>query len=262
MNHRCRPWLLPVLVATGLLFASGGVAAGQQGPPAPPPVIETRLEAPGLDGPRDVVQRVLQLPAGTVVPPHTHPGPNFNTLIEGDVTLTMEGSDQPKHAGDSWIEPPNVVHYGLVGPNGARLITATLVPAAEPQAVPADPTGLTVPSGPPPPTAVAETRTSAPELSGERDVVNDLLIYPPGVVVRPHIHPGPNFVTLVDGSITLTRPASDGDTVYEAQANWTEQPDELHWAVVGDDGAMLFTSTVVPRGEPRAVPQPAPEDQP
>ncbi len=66
----------------------------------------------------------------------------------------------------------------------------------------------------------------------------------------------------MEGSITLTRPASDGDTVYEAQTNWTEQADELHWAMVGEDGAVLFTSTVVPRGQPRAVPQPAPEDQP
>src|SRR2546423_15602134 len=119
MNHRCRPWLLPMLVATCLLVASGGVAVGQQGPPAPPPVIETRLEAPGLDGPRDVVQRVLQLPAGSVVTPHTHPGPNFRTLIEGDVTLNLPVTDQPQHAGDSYNDQHTVAPFRLLYTNVA-----------------------------------------------------------------------------------------------------------------------------------------------
>jgi quercetin dioxygenase-like cupin family protein len=251
---------LRALIACGLLLSTGGVAFGQpQGPPAPAPAIETRITAPGLDGPRDMIQRYLELPANVVVPPHTHPGPNFNTLVEGDLTLTIEGADQPKHAGDTWIEPADVVHFGQVGPNGARLITATLVPANMPQAVPADPAGLNVPSGPAPPPAVAEKRIEAPELDGARDVVNDLLVYPPGVVVSPHTHPGPNFVTLIDGQITVTRPDLDGDTVYDAQTNWIERTDELHWAMVGDQGATLFTSTVVPSGQPRGIPAPAPE---
>jgi quercetin dioxygenase-like cupin family protein len=248
------------LTASGLLLAAGGTAIGQQsGPPAPPPVIETRIEAPGLDGPRDMVQRMLVLPPGVVVPPHTHPGPNFNTLVDGDVTLIIEGTEQPHHAGDTWIEPADVVHFGQVGPNGARLITATLVPATAPQSVPADAAGLNVPSGPPPPPALIERRIEALDVEGGRDVINDLLVYPPGVVVAPHTHPGPNFVTLIAGQITLTRPDSDGDTVYDAPTNWVEQTDELHWAMVGDDGATLFTSTIVPRGGPRGVPAVPPQ---
>jgi quercetin dioxygenase-like cupin family protein len=260
MQERACRFALRALFACGLLLGTGGVAVGQpEGPPAPAPVIETRITSPDLDGPRDMIQRVLEIPPGTVVPPHTHPGPNFNTLVEGEITLTIEGADQPKHAGDTWIEPAGVVHFGQVGPNGARLITATLVPANAPQAVPADPTGLPVPSGPPPPPALVEKRIEAPELEGARDVVNDLLVYPPGVVVPPHTHPGPNFVTLVDGQITVTRPELDGDTVYDAQTNWIERTDELHWAMVGDAGATLFTSTVVPQGQPRGIPAPAPE---
>jgi quercetin dioxygenase-like cupin family protein len=251
---------LYVPIACSLLLATGGVAVGQPaGPPAPPPFVETRIAAPDLDGPRDMIQRYLELPPNVVVPPHTHPGPNFNTLVEGDLTLTIEDEDQPKHAGDTWIEPTDVVHYGQVGPNGARLVTATLVPTTSPQAVPADPSGLNVPSGPAPPPAVAEKRIEAPDLEGGRDVVNDLLVYPPGVVVAPHTHPGPNFVTLIQGQITLTRPELDGDTVYDAQTNWIERTDELHWAMVGDQGATLFTSTVVPTGQPRGIPAAPPE---
>ena len=258
-RHRDRV-LLHVLIACGLLLATGGVAVGQpEGPPAPAPFVETRIGAPELDGPRDMIQRYLELPANVVVPPHTHPGPNFNTLIEGDVILTIEGVDQEFHAGDTWIEPANVVHFGQVGPNGARQISATLVPANAPQAVPASPDGLNVPSGPAPPPAIAEARIEAPDLEGARDVVNDLLVYPPGVVVAPHTHPGPNFVTLLQGQITVTRPDLDGDTVYDAQTNWIERTDELHWAMIGDDGAMLFTSTVVPRGQPRAIPAAPPD---
>jgi quercetin dioxygenase-like cupin family protein len=246
----------PALTASSLLLATGGVVLGQGAPP--PPVVETRIQAPGLDGPRDMIQRYLELPANVVVPPHTHPGPNFNTLIEGDVTLTIEGADQPKHAGDTWIEPTDVVHFGQVGPNGARLMTATLVPATAPQSVPANPAGLNVPGGPPPPPAVVERRIEAPALEGDRDVINDLLVLPPGVVVAPHTHPGPNFNTLIEGQVTLTRPDTDGDTVYNAPTNWVERTDELHRGMVGDAGATLFTSTVVPRGQPRAIPAAAP----
>jgi quercetin dioxygenase-like cupin family protein len=244
------------LTACSLVLATGGVAIAQQAPP--PPVVETRIESPALDGPRDMIQRYLELPAGVVVPPHTHPGPNFNTLVEGDLVLTIEGVDQPHHAGDTWIEPTNVVHFGQVGPNGARLLTATLVPAAAPQSVPANPAGLNVPSGSPPPPALVERRIEAPELEGDREVINDLLVLPPGVVVPPHTHPGPNFNTLLQGQVTLTRPDSDGDTQYAAPTNWIERTHELHWGAVGDEGATLFTSTVVPSGAPRAVPAPPP----
>jgi quercetin dioxygenase-like cupin family protein len=250
---------LRALTASSLLLTTGGVVIAQEAPAPPPPVVETRIESPALDGPRDMVQRYLEIPAGVVVPPHTHPGPNFNTLIDGDIVLMIEGTEQPHTAGDTWIEPANVVHFGQVGPNGARLITATLVPANSPQAVPANPAGLNVPSGSPPPPAVVERRIEAPEVEDARDVINDYLVYPPGVVVPPHTHPGPNFVTLIDGQITVTRPDLDGDTVYDAQTNWIERTDELHWAMVGDEGATLFTSTVVPRGQPRGIPAASPQ---
>ena len=256
-----RQLAFPALTASSMLLATGGVVIGQEAPAPPPPVVETRIEAPGLDGPRDMIQRYLELPAGVVVPPHTHPGPNFNTLIEGEILLVIEGTDQPHTAGDTWIEPANVVHFGQVGPNGARLITATLVPATAPQAVPANPAGLNVPSGSPPPPAVVERRIEAPELEDPRDVVNDYLVYPPNIAVPPHTHPGPNFVTLIDGQITITRPEADGDTFYDAPTNWVERTDELHWAIVGETGAILFTSAVVPRGQPRAVPAAPPPSE-
>jgi hypothetical protein len=94
----------------------------------------------------------------------------------------------------------------------------------------------------------------APALEGDRDVINDFLVYPPGVQTPPHRHPGPNFVTLVDGEITLTRPDSGDETTYDAPASWIEDADELHWGTTGDPGATILTSTVVPRGQPRAVP--------
>src|SRR5919199_3844316 len=114
---------------TSLALGVVGLPAAHAQPAPPPPLIENRLAAPALDGPRDVVERGLDYPARIRIPAHTHPGPNFVTLLTGEVTLSIEGQpDQVFRAGDSWMEPANTVHWGVAGDSPVRLITATIVP--------------------------------------------------------------------------------------------------------------------------------------
>ena len=171
---------LSVLAVATLLLGMAGLPAAHAQPAPPPPLIENRLPAPALDGPRDVVERVLDYPARTAIPPHTHPGPNFVTLIAGEVTLSIDGQpDQVFGAGDSWIEPANTVHWGVVGDSPIRLITATIVPRGAPQAAPAA-APAEVPPAPPPPPATVETRVEAPDLSGPREVIQTVQVFREG----------------------------------------------------------------------------------
>jgi quercetin dioxygenase-like cupin family protein len=107
-------------------------------PPPPPATVETRVEAPDLSGPRDVIQTVQDLPPNVFAAPHTHPGPNFAVLVQGQVTLTRApGGDSNYVAGDSWIEAANLLHWAQFGDSGAYQYTATVVPSGAPRAIPA-----------------------------------------------------------------------------------------------------------------------------
>ena len=244
-------------VATLLLLGIAGLPAAHAQPAPPPPLIENRLAAPVLDGPRDVVERVLDYPARIAIPAHTHPGPNFATLITGEVTLSIEGQpDQVFHAGDSWIEPPNTVHWGVAGDSPIRLITATIVPRGAQQAMLAPAPAGAAPAAPLPP-ATVETRVEAPDLSGPRDVIQTVQDLPPDAFAGPHTHPGPQFAVLVEGQVTLTR-APGGDSNYVAGDAWFEAANLLHWAQFGPGGAYQYAAAVVPSGAPRAIPAAAP----
>jgi quercetin dioxygenase-like cupin family protein len=131
--------LVTVLLPKGAAFTTiqetGAPAAL---PPGPTVVAQATLESPQAPGPLDVVQRVTDLPAGGVVAQHTHPGPNFNILLQGQLALDMQGTTTTFKAGDSWVEPANVVHGASnTGATTARIMGAALVPRGAPVAAPA-----------------------------------------------------------------------------------------------------------------------------
>jgi LPXTG-motif cell wall-anchored protein len=96
------------------------------------------LENPQAPAPMDVVQRVTDLPAGALVAPHTHPGPNFNLLLQGQLVLDMHGMAHTYQAGDNWVEPADVVHDGRnTGATTARIMGSALVPRGAPVVIPA-----------------------------------------------------------------------------------------------------------------------------
>ena len=81
----------------------------------------------------EVVVLVLDFPPGTWTPPHTHGSPGWVTVIEGEMTLRMAGTEQTFQAGEGWEDVPNVVHEaGNAGTAPARLTATFLIPRGAP----------------------------------------------------------------------------------------------------------------------------------
>src|SRR5580704_13764931 len=124
-------------------FAIGGVAVAQQ--MAPPPGAQTaglkrtvlqKFDVPAGD--RETVTAFIEIPANTDVARHTHPGPEVDYVVEGDLVLNIDGQPpKPYKAGDSFSIPQGVVHGGRSGPNGTKLLGSYIVEKGEPLASPA-----------------------------------------------------------------------------------------------------------------------------
>lgn len=68
-----------------------------------------------MDGPAagyETVMVEIEVGAGTLVPPHTHPGIELTFVLEGSGELHIEGN-QPRTliAPDSFQVPPDTVHF-------------------------------------------------------------------------------------------------------------------------------------------------------
>jgi quercetin dioxygenase-like cupin family protein len=115
------------------------------------------------------------IPAGSVLEPHTHPGPQIARVIRGELEYTIlsgegtlvseDGTSTPVgpgtytlHAGESIIEAPGMEHFGANRGRGrVELMAATLYPEGAP---------LSIPVATPPPTAPPVKLGSSPAPAG------------------------------------------------------------------------------------------------
>jgi quercetin dioxygenase-like cupin family protein len=120
-------------------LAAGGAALAQKLPTA---VTQTqglkRIPLQKFDvppGERETVVAVVEIAANTDVARHTHPGPETNYILEGDLTLNVEGQ-APKilKAGDSAYVPAGTPHAARSGANGAKLLVVYIVEKGKPLA--------------------------------------------------------------------------------------------------------------------------------
>src|SRR5580693_4410574 len=115
-----------IIIAVGAL-AIGGVALaqGQMAPVAQTVGVKRtviqKFDVPAGD--RETVVALIEIPANTDVARHTHPGPETDYVLEGEVNLVI-GSDPAKtyKAGDSFVIPQGTPHGGKSGENGTKLI--------------------------------------------------------------------------------------------------------------------------------------------
>lgn len=69
---------------------------------------------------------------------HTHPGPESGFMLDGDMTLLVDG--QPPLAvktGESYKVPPGAVHDARTGAKGAKVLATYVVEKGKPLATPA-----------------------------------------------------------------------------------------------------------------------------
>jgi quercetin dioxygenase-like cupin family protein len=74
---------------------------------------EQALRRDGFD---DVQRKVV--PPGTVVAAHAHPFDVRTLVLNGEITLTVEGIDYAYREGDIFVMPAGLVHAEAVGPDG------------------------------------------------------------------------------------------------------------------------------------------------
>jgi len=59
---------------------------------------------------------------GAHYPDHTHAGLTAHIILDGEMTLTMNGNSQAYRAGDRCDVPSSAVHSARMGPRGCRYI--------------------------------------------------------------------------------------------------------------------------------------------
>lgn len=86
---------------------------------------ETKLRQDGYD---EVLTRDWH--PNQVVPEHTHPFDAHALVLEGEVTLTLQGRSLTCRAGDTFKVPAGTPHAETYGPAGARFLAGRRKPAA------------------------------------------------------------------------------------------------------------------------------------
>ncbi len=81
---------------------------------------------PGVDartfwGERMLVA-VVDLDAGAVIPPHSHPHEQVGTVLEGTLSFTIGGETRQVGPGDVWVIPGGVEHSVIMGDTPARVV--------------------------------------------------------------------------------------------------------------------------------------------
>jgi quercetin dioxygenase-like cupin family protein len=130
MNVRLK--LVPAILALTVALVAG-VAIGQQIAPGPVPRVQSTFAVESMPVPAEIVQAVLDFPAGTIVPPHVHGGAAYITIIEGELVVRGPDGANTYRAGDTLIEQPGQV-YAAANQTGATasLVVTYLIPKGAP----------------------------------------------------------------------------------------------------------------------------------
>lgn len=65
---------------------------------------------------------LVDLPAGSVVPLHSHPHEQVGIMLEGEATFTVGGETRTLKPGDIYIIPGGVEHTVTTGPQDAKAL--------------------------------------------------------------------------------------------------------------------------------------------
>jgi quercetin dioxygenase-like cupin family protein len=97
-------------------------------PPPPDLVAMTRAIAAIPSGTLDVVEQTMDLDAGAQVALPAPLGPRMIGVLDGTVTVEIDGTPHTFEAGDGWSETPGVTYAYTTGETGTRLALTSLVP--------------------------------------------------------------------------------------------------------------------------------------
>ena len=124
-----------LLVAT-VVLAMAGPAMAQQSLAATTskPFTRTPLQTFDVPGTHlETVMTLVELVPNVTVGRLTHPGSEAGYILEGEVTLSVQGQpDRQLKAGESYHVPAGVVHDAHSGPRGVRALMIYVVDRGQP----------------------------------------------------------------------------------------------------------------------------------
>ena len=129
------PLALAAVVALSLSFP---IIAQQAAAPAPiKRTVLQRVDVPGTPN-YETVTGIAEIAPNVNIGRHTHPGAETGYLIEGAMTLIVEGkAPLSLKAGDSYQIPVNAIHDAKSADSGAKVLAVYIVEKGKPLASPA-----------------------------------------------------------------------------------------------------------------------------
>jgi len=95
-----------------------------------------KFDVPGTN--YETVIGIAEIVPNVNIGRHTHPGPESGYMLEGEMTLLVQGQpDKVVKAGESYTVPPGAIHDAKTGPAGAKVIATYVVEKGKPLASPA-----------------------------------------------------------------------------------------------------------------------------
>lgn len=121
------------VVVFALAAVAGGAAAQQ------PAFKRTVLQQADISIPgREAVTAIAELPSGVSVGRHTHPGEECGYILEGPLTIDIDGkSPMVLQTGQTFIIPAGTVHNAIAGATAGKILSTYIVEKGKPLATPA-----------------------------------------------------------------------------------------------------------------------------
>jgi quercetin dioxygenase-like cupin family protein len=121
-----RRWTIAASLVVGLLVGISGMSSSLAQVPGFKRV-ELQKQDLGTPG-REAVLARGEFEAGAAVPKHTHPGEEIGFVLEGELTLEIDGQPAKKlKAGDSFFVPASQVHAGKNTAKGKTVVVSTYI---------------------------------------------------------------------------------------------------------------------------------------
>jgi quercetin dioxygenase-like cupin family protein len=114
-------------------------AAPAAGPQATPSIKRTPLQTVDVPaGSYNAITAIAEIVPNAAIGRHTHLGPETGYMIEGEMTLMVDGQ-APKvvKAGESYQIPAGAVHDARAGEKGAKVMGVYIIEKGRPLAIPA-----------------------------------------------------------------------------------------------------------------------------
>src|SRR5690348_17588544 len=125
---------LPLVLASLLAVMLSFPVAAQQAASAPPikRTVLQRLDVPGSSN-YETVTGIAEISPNVNIGRHTHPGAETGYVIEGTMTLLVEGKPPlALNAGDAYQIPGNAIHDARSGEETGKVLAVYIVEKGKP----------------------------------------------------------------------------------------------------------------------------------